>query len=127
MFYPSLPLSLRRLRATPLVVILSLSLMAGCSMILAKPRPPVTVPQIIQMSNAKVPPGEIIQKMRDSGAVYQLQASQLAQLKEQGVPDAVLDYMQQTYLDAVRQEQSRTDFNTWVMSEDSFPYGGPWW
>lgn len=127
MLCPSLLLSLRKLWATPLVVILSLSLMAGCSMILVKPRPPVTVPQIIQMSNAKVPPEEIIQKMRDSGTVYQLQASQLAQLKEQGVPDAVLDYMQQTYLDAVRQEQSQEDFNNWAMSGDDFPYGGPWW
>jgi hypothetical protein len=123
----SLPLSARKLRPTPLVVILSLSLMAGCSMIFTKPLPPVTVPQIIQMSNAKVPPGEIIQKMRDSGTVYRLQASQLAQLKEQGVPDAVLDYMQQTYLDAARQDQSREDFNSSAMAGDGFLYGGPWW
>ena len=60
------------------------------------PKPPVTVPQIVLMSKEGVPADEIIEKMRESGTVYILQASQLAQLKEQGVPDAVIDYMQQT-------------------------------
>jgi hypothetical protein len=112
---------------TLLVVTLSLSLGPGCALIVAKPLPPVTVAQIIEMSNAKVPPEEIIQKMRDSGAMYRLPASQLAQLKEQGVPDAVIDYMQQTYLAAVRREQSQEDMNNWAMWDGSFLYGGPWW
>jgi hypothetical protein len=118
---------LRKLLPTPLVALLSVLLVAGCSMSFSKPLPPVTVPQIIQMSNAEVPPEDIIQKLRDSGTVYRLQASQLAQLKGQGVPDSVLDYMQQTYLDAVRRDQSREDFNNWAMLDDGFRYGGPWW
>jgi hypothetical protein len=119
--------SLRKLRPTPLVVTLSVSLMAGCSMILSEPPPPVTVSQIIQMSNAKIPPEELLQKMRDSGTVYRLEASRLARLKEQGVPDAVLDYVQQTYLDAVRRDQSQEDFDSWALLDDGFLYGGPWW
>ena len=119
--------SLRRLGPILLVVMLSSSLVAGCALSLTKPLPPVTVPQIIEMSNAKVPPEEIIQKMRDSGTAYRLPASQLAELKEQGVPDAVIDYMQQTYLAAVRREQSQEDSSNWAMWDGGFLYGGPWW
>jgi hypothetical protein len=56
-----------------------------------------------------------------------LQTSQLAQLKEQGVPDAVINYMQQSYLDAVRADQSRADSNNWAMLDGGYMYGGPWW
>src|SRR2546430_4208784 len=104
---------------------LSLSVFAGCAFFSSKPLPPpVTVPQIIEMSQTGVPPEDIVQKMRDSGTVYRLQASQLAQLKEQGMPDAVLNYMQQTYLDAVRTEQSRADLNNWAVLDDGYMYGG---
>jgi hypothetical protein len=107
---------------------LSLSVFAGCTFFSSKPLPPpVTVPQILEMSKMGVPPGAIVQKMRDSGTVYRLQASQLAQLKAQGVPDAVLNYMQQTYLDAVRTDQSRADFDNWALLGDGDMYGGPWW
>jgi hypothetical protein len=106
---------------------LSLSVFAGCTFSLSNPRPPVTVPQILEMSKTGVPPGDIVQKMRDSGTVYRLQASQLAQLKAQGVPDAVLNYMQQTYLDAARADQSREDFDDWALVEDGDMYSGPWW
>ena len=90
-------------------------------------KPPVTVPQILLMSKEGVPADEIIEQMRESGTVYRLQASQLAQLKEQGVPDAVIDYMQQTYIDAVRRDQSLEDWDNWTLADDCFWYGGPWW
>jgi hypothetical protein len=90
-------------------------------------RPPVTVPQIILMSKEGVPPGEIIDKIQYSGTVYRLQASQLAQLKEQGVSDDVINYMQQTYINAIRSDQSREDWDNWTLAGDGFWYGGPWW
>jgi hypothetical protein len=43
------------------------------------------------------------------------------------VPDAVINYMQQSYLDAVRTDQSLADFNNWAMLDDGYMYGGPWW
>lgn len=90
-------------------------------------KPPVTVPQIVLMSKDGVPADEIIEQMRESGTVYRLQASQLAQLKEQGVPDAVIDYMLQTYIDAVHRDQSLEDWDNWTLADDGFWYGGPWW
>ena len=121
------PTAARMRSVTIFICGLSLSVFAGCTFPLSNPRPPVTVPQILEMSEAGVPPDTIVQKMRDSGTVYRLQASQLAKLKEQGMPDAVLNYMQQTYLDAVRTDQSRADFNNWAMIGDGDVYGGPRW
>ena len=69
-----------------------------------------------------VPPRNIAQKMHDSGTVYRLEASQLAQLQEQSVAEVVLNYMQQTYLDAVRADQRRADYDDWEMSNGGY-YG----
>jgi hypothetical protein len=111
--------------------IASLWVIAGCLLLLescatlgiTQPEP-VTVPQIIQMSKAGVPAQEIVKKMRRSGTVYRLKASQLSELKEEGVPDSVIDYMQETYLDAVRNDQALEDWNRWTMEDDGFWYGG---
>lgn len=106
----------------------------GCSFLgqHAKTSAPVTVPAVIQMSKAGVPAETIIAKMRESGTAYRLTAAQIANLHEQGVADAVLDYMQQTYLDAVRHDQALEDWNRWAWAGDGYWYGGwsygwPWW
>lgn len=108
----------------------------GCSLMGASERtpPPVIVPEVIQMSKAKVPADAIIEKMRESGMAYRLTASQIADLHEQGVPDPVLDYMQQTYLNAERYDQALVDWNRWSWADGDFwyggwPYGWPreWW
>ncbi|HZP86489.1 MAG TPA: hypothetical protein VFB54_06690 [Burkholderiales bacterium] len=79
-----------------LLIPLLLLALAGCAS--APSKPPVTLEQVVQMSREGVPPGDIIAKMRDSDTVYRLSGSQLARLKQQGVSDEVLDYMQDTYL-----------------------------
>jgi hypothetical protein len=76
------------------------------------------------MSEVGVPSDQIIQQMRASGTTYRLKASQLADLEEEGVPGPVIDYMQSTYLDAVRRDQRYEDWNTWVMGPDGYWYGG---
>ncbi|MDE3207999.1 MAG: hypothetical protein KGL58_04060 [Pseudomonadota bacterium] len=69
--------------------------------------PSVTVPEIVAWSQAGIPPTEIIRRMEDSGNVYRLSASQLAGLHAEGVDNAVINYMQQTYL---RQERLQGRF-----------------
>src|SRR5262245_57082371 len=54
-------------------------------------------PKLCKWRKLARPPLEIIQRMQDARAVYRLPASALAHLREQGAPDAVVDYMQQTY------------------------------
>ena len=96
------------------------------------PPNPVTVKDIVEMTEADIPSEIIIEKIQESRTVYRLQASQLAQLKEMGVSDDVINYMQQTYIDAVRQDQAYNDLSNFVLADDGFWYGGPfyggpWW
>jgi hypothetical protein len=64
-----------------------------------------------------VPAETIVKKMRDSTDSSQLE---LAQLHGRGVSDSVIDYMQQSYLEAVRREQNLADWNTREMWGDHF-------
>lgn len=93
--------------------------LAACS-----PFIPVTVPQIVQMTREGVPPDSIIAKMKASNTVYRLHAHQIAQLSKDGVNEKVLDYMQQTYLEAVRSDQSLADWDNYALGQDGFFYGG---
>ncbi len=107
-----------------LVIVTSLFFLAGCATLGIKKPSPVTVADIVKMSKDNVPADEIIRKMRESRTVYRLRASELARLKEEGVPDAVIDYMQQTYLNAVRRNQALEDWNYWNWGPDGYWYGG---
>ena len=76
---------------------------AGCANELAKA--PGTVEEVIAMSKNGVDATKIIARMQHAGGLYRLSGSHLAALKADGVPDPVLDYMQQTYLRAERERQ----------------------
>ncbi len=107
------------------LLLLSLLLcVTACATVASRPAPP-TVDQIIAMSRAGVPPDEIVRQMRETNGVYELSASQLAVLKEQGVHDAVIDYMQRTYLAEARREQASADW----LNAGPYPYNvySPWW
>ena len=90
------------------------TLLSGCATFGFKQPEPVTVGQIIEMSKEGVPTETIVKKMRDSDTVYRFTAAQLAGLHDLGIADPVLDYMQQTYIEAERREQSRDDWGDWV-------------
>lgn len=82
----------------------------GC----ATERPaPLSVPQVIELSREGVPSTDIINRMKASQATYPLPASELARLKEEGVSDPVIDYMQQTYLVETRRQQELQDKELW--------------
>jgi len=96
------------------------TLLSGCATLGFKQPEPVTVGQVIQMSKEGVPPEAIVKKMRDSETVYRFTAAQLAELHDLGVTDQVLDYMQQTYIEAERRDQSRDDWGAWNMWRAGF-------
>lgn len=100
---------LRQREGRALMLLTCITLLSGCAMV-GPSKPPVTVGEVIQMSNAGTPAETIINKMRDSNAVYPLTAAQLAELHDMGVADRVLDYMQQTYIEEQRQEQNSQDW-----------------
>lgn len=80
-------------------------LLGGCAS-LGTPRPPApTLDEIVSWSADKMPPKEIIDRMKAARAVYRLSASELADLRSRGVADEVINYMQQTYIAAERWEE----------------------
>jgi hypothetical protein len=111
---------------TMAVVLLALLLLSGCASTDVREPAAVTVPQIIKMSREGTPATAIIERMRRSGTVYRLKASQLDELHQQGVSDSVINYMQRTYLEAVHHRAERQDWSYWN-EDDGWWYGGaPW-
>jgi len=97
------------------------ALLNGCAALgTDSAKAPPTISEVIQMGKENVPADTIVNRMRESKAVYCLNATGLVRLHDQGVPDPVVNYMQQTYLDAVRREQVQADWNTWEMWRDHF-------
>ena len=70
----------------------------------------VTVGQVIEMSKEGVPPEAIVRKCVTRKPYYRFTAAQLAELHDLGIADPVLDYMQRSYIEAERREQSREDW-----------------
>ena len=94
-----------------LVGLASIIALSGCSTLAIKRPDPVTVSQVLEMSRDGVTADTIVQKMRNSDTVYRLSAAQLAKLHDQGVTDPVLNFMQRTYIEAERREQSSEDWS----------------
>ncbi|HMF47826.1 MAG TPA: hypothetical protein VK603_04240 [Candidatus Saccharimonadales bacterium] len=97
-------------KSTALALLVCATLLSGCSTFGFKQPDPITISQVIQMNKDGVPTDSIIKTMRDSDSVYRLTAAQLAELHDMGLPNPVLNYMQQTYIEAERREQSSEDW-----------------
>ena len=108
-------------------------LAGGCATLNSPPPPRVTVPEIVALSREGVSADVILEKMRASDTVYRLTASQLADLRDQGVANSVVNAMQQSYLDAVQRDERLADWNRWNFDGGWWygggPYGwrGPWY
>jgi hypothetical protein len=98
-------------KSSALMFLVWATLLSGCSTFGLKKPEPITVGQVIQMSKDDVPPETIVKKMQDSESVYRFTAAQLAQLHDMGVADPVLNYMQQTYIETERRQQSLEDWD----------------
>lgn len=99
----------------------------GCVTVRYRTRiPAVSVHQVIAWSTAGVPAKVIVQRMKASHTVYRLTAAELADLHAKGVADPVINYMQRTYLAAVRHDQKLRDWRYWRADSDGYWYGGPW-
>jgi len=100
----------------------------GC--IVSRPQPvyytPVTVSDILKMTKDGVPTNDIINEMQKSHTVYWIKADQLAKLKGEGVSDSVINYMEETHIEAVRQNQALQNASYWWPGWDGYYYGGPY-
>ena len=84
-------------------------LTCGCASLFEPRPPPVTVDQIVAMSKSGESSKDIIQKISASCSMYRMKASELADLRAQGVSDDVINYMQKTYEDSLRYGYQRRD------------------
>jgi len=78
------------------------------------PRKPMPIAEVVELSKSNTPPPLMIQRIRESGTTYALRGADFAKLKADGVPDPVLDYLQQSFVDDI-------DLQTryWVTGEAS--------
>lgn len=81
------------------------ALLSACAAFAPLPPPP-SPQEIVAMAGEGKTVQDIIQRIDAAQGVYRLSASELAKLREQGVPDAVIDHMQATYLEAIRREEA---------------------
>ncbi len=84
----------------------------------------VPVSQIIQMSKEGVHAKDIIKDMRQTRSVYILKASEYADLRNAGVQDSVLNYMEKTKTDAIRQNERMDNYGYWDPYWPGYWYGG---
>lgn len=70
--------------------------------IMPKQAPNLSLDEIIQLSQAKLSSEEIIQKIKDSHSQYALTPSQVLEMGKKGVDAKVLDYIQASHEQAIR-------------------------
>ena len=65
------------------------------------PRPSLPISVVVHLCKSGAPPGEVIRRVQQSGTAYALRGSDFYKLKAAGVPDPVLDYLQQSFVDDI--------------------------
>ncbi len=103
--------------------LLCLALLAGCAGM--QRRPPPTLEQVVEMSQAGKPAEEIIRELQDTRAVFPLTGSQIAGLHDQGVPDTVLDYLQNAYAESIRWDARLRYQNSFLWYDCFYCYHRP--
>ena len=88
-------------------------------------RSPPSIDQLVEMANAGKPADEIVRELQETHAVYPLTASQIIGLHDRGVPDAVLDYMQNVYAESIRWNASLQYQGTYWWPNCFYCYGPP--
>lgn len=101
---------------------IALATLVGCGT--TSSRTAYTMTQVIQLSRAGVPPADLVAQLRETRTILPVTGSQYAQLKEQGVSDEVLDYMQKTYVAQVEADARWRARSTYYgYGYGYYPYG----
>jgi len=106
-------------RILGLALILAL---AGCASTVTRPRAP-SVEDVISLTAAGEPAESIIERMQRGRGLYALSGSELATLGAKGVAPEVLDYMQETYIDAQLARERLRGPHPMMFGPG---FGGPW-
>ena len=82
----------------PTFAVVLVILLSACATFYT-PRTPMPIADVVKLGKSGAPPQTMIQRIRDSGTTYALRGSDFPKLKAAGVPDPVLDYLQQSFVD----------------------------
>ena len=96
-------------------------LLGGCATLGVPEIPPLTLEQVVDLAKQGKDGPTIIGEMKRTHTSYDVTASQYAKLSRDGVPDAVLDYMQQGQIRMAESAGRRSAVN------DLWLYGPTWW
>jgi hypothetical protein len=100
---------------------------SGCATMNEPDRAPLTLEQIVAMSKAGKDAPTIITEIKQSRTSYDVQASQYAKLSRDGVPDAVLDFMQQGQLRMAERQGRREAYQNMWLGTGWYGYGPAVW
>jgi hypothetical protein len=102
-------------------------LMAGCATVAEPEHQPLTLEQIVAMAKEGKDAPSIIGAIKQSHTTYDVTASQYAKLSREGVPDAVLDFMQQGQLRHAERTGRREAYRDHWMGIGWYGYGPVWY
>ena len=75
--------------------------LAGCAAF--RPKAPLPLEQVVEMSRREVPPDQIIDRIRASETTFAVRGAQFATLRDAGVSPLVLDEIQRAYIGVLSQ------------------------
>ncbi len=116
------------LKFSKLCVIGTVMSLSACATMNSPELQPLSLDQIVALAKGGKDAPTIINEIKITQTSYDIAASQYAKLSRDGVPDAVLDYMQQGQLKmAERQGRREAREDLWLYGRGwGWGYGGIW-
>jgi hypothetical protein len=99
----------------------ALSALSGCANLGGPEREPMTLEKVVGLAKEGKDSATIIKEIQDSYTVFDVTASQYAKLSRDGVPDAVIDFMQNGQLKMAERQGRREAM------QDAWFYGRGYW
>jgi hypothetical protein len=113
---------------TAMIFSVSLAGLSGCASLGEPEREPLSLERIVALAKEGNDAQTIIQEIQTSRTVYDVTASQYAKLSRDGVPDAVIDYMQQGQLKmAERMGRREAMQDAWFWGRGYWGWGYSTW
>jgi hypothetical protein len=114
------------------IIVLGTALLNSCAVYNPTFQASLPADEIVKMSKDGISSKDIISDIRKSHSVYTLRAADLAKLRDEGVQDSVINYMEKTHMDAIRRDERMSDYYYGYPGMYWYPYWGlnygwPYW
>jgi hypothetical protein len=104
-----------------IIVCFPILFLGSCASVTGNGISKVTVPEIIEMTKSGASDQEIINEIQQSKTVYKLDGNAYARLRQTGVSDNVINYMQETYTNELQNRQDRDeDWEMWNIEDSGY-------